>query len=428
MMKSSKQQQRRRGAVVPLVALLLIPLMAMMAFAVDISYIVMVTSDLQNAADSAALAGAEQLQDYYAIWMAGTSSQRTTAISTAETNATTYAQNYAKYNSAGGVNPVLPSSDVTFGYFDGTTYTSPAPSTHYPNTVQVTLRYDGQTTTNPKLSLFFGPVIGTSSVPITVTARATIYTAPINSLSYAGSNLHVLPMAYDQAHWKNFLSTGKDPDGNSTTDSNGLPEIQVYPSVKDTGNFGELSLDDNHTGSNDVKNWITNGMSSSDVSALVTANLIPLSSHPANTWNWSGNTGMQSDTVMKANNYTGDSFVLPLFQAYNSGSASANSVQANASANPNDQGGNGNGNGGGSSSSTYQAGTGNGSNYYYDIVQFVTVKIMPVSDTNKQVVVQPVGMLDASFVYSTSIKAVPAGVAASDGSYPTTFTTPKLTQ
>jgi Flp pilus assembly protein TadG len=414
MRKSWKQQLRRRGAVVPLVAILLVPLIAMMAFAVDISYIVMVTSDLQNAADSAALAGAEQLQDYYAIWMAGTSSQKTTAITKAQTNATTYAQNYSKYNTAGGVNPVLPSSDVTFGYFDGTTYTSPTPSGKYPNTVQVVLRYDGQTTTNPKLGLFFGPVIGTSSVPITVTARATIYTAPINSFSYAGSPLRVLPMTYDQAHWNNFLATGQDPDGNSTTDANGLPELQVYPSVKDTGNFGELSLDGSHTGSSDVKGWITNGMASSDVNALLTLNLIPLSSHPANTWDWNGNTGMQADTVMAVNNYTNQVFVLPLFQAYNSGSASANS--------------NGNGNSGNSGSSSYQAGVGQGSNYYYDIVQFVTVKIMPVSDTNKQVVVQSVGKLDPSFVYSTSIKAVPAGVAASDGSYPTTFTTPKLTQ
>jgi Flp pilus assembly protein TadG len=412
MRKCWKQQPRRRGAVVPLVAVLLVPLMGMMAFAVDISYIAMVTSDLQNAADSAALAGAEQLQDYYAIWMAGTSSQQTTAITKAQANATTCAQKFAKYNSAGGVNPVLPSSDVTFGYFDGTTYTSPTPSGKYPNTAQIVLRYDGQATTNPKLGLFFGPVIGTSSVPITVTARATIYTAPINSFSYAGSNLHVLPMTYDQAHWNNFLATGEDPDGNTTTDANGLPELQVYPSVKDTGNFGELGLDGSHTGSSDVKGWINNGMSSSDVNALLALNLIPLTSHSANTWDWNGNPGLQADTVMTVNNYTNQVFVLPLFQAYNSGSASANS----------------NGSSGNSGSSGYQAGINQGSNYDYDIVQFVTIRIMPVSDTNKQVVIQPVGTLDPSFVYSPSVKAVPAGVAASDGSYPTTFTTPKLTQ
>jgi Flp pilus assembly protein TadG len=391
------QRPRRRGAVVPLVAILLVPLIAMMAFAVDISYIVMVTSDLQNAADSAALAGAEQLQDYYAIWMAGTGSQKTKAITTAQTKATTYAQNFAKYNTAGGVNPVLPSSDVTFGYFDGTTYTSPTPSGKFPNTAQVVLRYDGQTTTNPKLSLFFGPVIGTPSVPITVTARATIYTAPINSLTYAGSPVHVLPMTYDQAHWNNFLATGQDPDGNSTTDANGLPELQVYPSVKDTGNFGELSLDGSHAGASTIKGWIENGMASSDVSALLALNLVPLSGHAANTWDWVGNPGLKASTIMTVNNYAGQVFVLPLFQAYDS------------------------------SPSNYQAGTGNGSHYYYDIVQLVTVTVMPVSDTNRQVVVQPVGTLDPSYVFSTSVKAVPAGVAASDGSYPVTFTAPKLT-
>jgi hypothetical protein len=107
---------------------------------------------------------------------------------------------------------------------------------------------------------------------------------------------------------------------------------------------------------------------------------------------------MKASTVSDVNNYTNQEVVLALFQAYNS------------------------------SSSNYQAGTGKGSHYYYDVVQFVTVRIMPVSDTNKQVIVQPVGTVDPSFVFSTSVKPVPAGVPASDGSSPVTFTSPKLTQ
>src|SRR5207249_4652232 len=58
-------QARRRGAVVPLFALLVVPLMGMLAFSIDLGYIALVATDLQTAADSAALAGAEQMQQYY---------------------------------------------------------------------------------------------------------------------------------------------------------------------------------------------------------------------------------------------------------------------------------------------------------------------------------------------------------------------------
>ena len=64
-MHSCTHQTRRRGAIVPLFALLLIPLLAMLAFSIDAGYMVLVKTDLQNAADAAALAGAEKMQDPY---------------------------------------------------------------------------------------------------------------------------------------------------------------------------------------------------------------------------------------------------------------------------------------------------------------------------------------------------------------------------
>jgi Flp pilus assembly protein TadG len=92
------QTQRRRGAVAILVALLLIPLLAMVAFAVDIAWIALTKADLQNAADSAALAGAGQLMDSYVKYYLPGQTQKSTILSTAQTNA----KNYASYNAAGG--------------------------------------------------------------------------------------------------------------------------------------------------------------------------------------------------------------------------------------------------------------------------------------------------------------------------------------
>src|SRR5437660_1508861 len=66
-MKPPFGKPERRGAVAPLMSILLIPFLAMAAFAVDIGWIVLAQSELQNAADAAALAAAQQLMGQPAL-------------------------------------------------------------------------------------------------------------------------------------------------------------------------------------------------------------------------------------------------------------------------------------------------------------------------------------------------------------------------
>src|SRR5258707_15346686 len=100
-----RQSQRgdRRGAVTVLVALLTVPFLGMVAFAVDIAWIVQSRSDLQNAADSAALAGAEQLMNGFVQYSLPGQTLQSTILTTSETSARTYAKNFAGYNTAGGI-------------------------------------------------------------------------------------------------------------------------------------------------------------------------------------------------------------------------------------------------------------------------------------------------------------------------------------
>src|SRR5262245_4660788 len=95
----------RRGAVVPLVALLLVFLMGMVAFGLDIGWIVLTESELKNAADAAALAGVKSLMDGYVEYNLPnqTSAQQQTTLKNAETNASNKAIQYAAYHTAGGV-------------------------------------------------------------------------------------------------------------------------------------------------------------------------------------------------------------------------------------------------------------------------------------------------------------------------------------
>src|SRR5262245_59797304 len=59
MLLSRSVQHERKGALAPLLALLIIPILGMIAFSVDLGYLIATRTELQNAADAAAMAGAQ---------------------------------------------------------------------------------------------------------------------------------------------------------------------------------------------------------------------------------------------------------------------------------------------------------------------------------------------------------------------------------
>jgi hypothetical protein len=372
-------------------------MLGMTAFAVDIGWIVSTKADLNNAADAASLAGVKPLMDGYVQYcLATTSAQQTSIMNTAMANARTYAKTYAGYNSAGGVSSLtLLDSDIEFGFTDGTgKYTPLSGTAPYPNTIKVTMRRDSSA--NGPLPLSFGRVLGVSSSNVVVSAAATMYGGTVDNLaSNPTGAVYMMPVTYDVNYWNSFLATGLDPDGNLTT-YNSAPALVVYPSVKAPGNFGQLSLDDNHVGDSTEVGWVNNGVSASDIQALQSANLMPLSSHDPTKWNWQGDTGLKASLISAINAKAGQKFMLPLFKPYNSGVPT-----------PLD----------------YSAGTGQGSNYYYQIVQFVAVTVVP---SNGTVVVQPTVMLNPNFTF-TGGNPVPIGTGSATGLV-TTFSAPKLTQ
>src|SRR5438552_18022242 len=118
------KEARRRGAVIPLFAILLIPLLGMLAFSIDIGYIVLVRTELQTVADAAALAGAEKLQQLYVQYTMPNQLYQSSILTTATTNtgANTCpmytAEKFAVQNKAGNVFISVRDQDVTFGFID----------------------------------------------------------------------------------------------------------------------------------------------------------------------------------------------------------------------------------------------------------------------------------------------------------------------
>lgn len=148
------RQDRRRGAILVLSALCLIVVIAFLAFSVDLGYMVVTESELQNAADAGALAGAR-------------------ALSGGRAAAVTAAQTWAGKNIAGGQSVSLASSDVEIGLWDNSTATFTvlaANSTQNPNAIRVTCRRSAAN--GNALPLFFAKLLGTQSADLSAKATA----------------------------------------------------------------------------------------------------------------------------------------------------------------------------------------------------------------------------------------------------------------
>jgi hypothetical protein len=406
-MKLASVQRIRPGAIAPLAALTLLIVVAMVAFCVDIAFIVETETELQTVADASALAAVQQLMgdsqhqngiiQYY---LPGQTNQAY-VLQTAMANARSAARACAASNTAGGMtNLALSDADIEFGitsangvYTALPTAIAQAVGIGFPNTVKVIVRRDSQA--NGSLNLFFAPAIGTRSVDLAASAAATIYTGTIDGFqNNFGKYSGILPVTYDINHWNNFMATGLAPDG-SLSMLNGAAQLQVYPSIKYTGDFGMLSLDQSSDGASTISGWVDNGVPQSDLQQEYNANLLPLSAHDPTQWNWKGNSGLKTDDIHALSDAVGNYYLLPLFTPVDAGV-------------PNPL--------------TYQPGVGTGTNYNYNIVQFVGVQVTYVD--NKGVYVQPTNILDPTAVFS-SVK--PAGQTVLTP-LTTTFTMPKLTQ
>ncbi len=90
---------RRRGVVLVMFAIMLVMIFAFVAFAIDVGYMSMVRTALQNAADGAALGGAQELGKGQGAVLAGSKA-------------------VALANTADGISLSLADTDIELGTFD----------------------------------------------------------------------------------------------------------------------------------------------------------------------------------------------------------------------------------------------------------------------------------------------------------------------
>lgn len=246
------RKPKRRGAVLPLVALLMVPLLAMVAFAVDYGYLLKVRTDLQRAADAAALAA---LQD---LVPAADGTQDLAA-------ARNRVREYATRNMDASFQVL--DADVSFGRYDPSVIYSHVSllSSGIYDTVRVTVRRDAQA--NSPVSLFFARVLGIGDANVAATATAVLQKATILR---AGADVLPFSIPLDVWNSRNPGDTWSVYGDGKLTDASGA----TIP-----GNWGTVDIGPANNSTADLREQILNGLRQSDLDALFADGRIPTNTH-----------------------------------------------------------------------------------------------------------------------------------------------------
>jgi Flp pilus assembly protein TadG len=273
--RNSKRRQRK-GAITILAAILSIVLVGMVAFSVDLGYVLSAKEELQRSADAAALA---------ACWEYGQKLSQGNTSATATSSARSVAVNYAALNQVTG-NPMSvstnssndPNGDIVFGYISDFKNSQSAFQTNSANGINaVRVRLYKSASANGEVPYFFARVFGMEGQPLNSEAIAGIicdvrgFQAPSG-----GENLDLLPYALDVGTWNNLV-TGNSSDNyrwNATTKqvesgSDGWVEVNLFPQgTGSPGNRGTVDIGGSNNSTSDIARQILDGISPSDLTAL----------------------------------------------------------------------------------------------------------------------------------------------------------------
>ena len=314
-----RKEQMRRGAITVLSAFLAIVLVGMVAFSVDVGYVLSAKEELQRSADSSALA---------ACWEYGqrlTKGYNTTAsIGYARTKAV----QYASLNQVSGhamtvdTNPSNdPSGDIVFGYiadFKNSQSQLVANSPNGYNAVKV--RLSKNTSTNGQVPYFFARIFGLTGQTLQEEATAGFlqnikgFKAPADN-----SNVQILPYALDLQTWNDLIANSGTDNyrWNASTKaveagSDGLVEVNLFPQgTGSPGNRGTVDIGSANNSTADIARQILHGISPSDLAAM--GGKIEFNS--SGTLLLNGDTGISAGVKDELTSIIGQPRVIPIFSS-----------------------------------------------------------------------------------------------------------------
>jgi len=249
-----RQTVNRKGAIAVMAAILMVPLLGMVAFAVDYGYLLKKRADLQRAADSAALAAVRDLVP------TDDGSQDIAAVHAV-------VKQYAASNVKDVSGFTVLDSDIEIGRYDpATVYTNfTILNSGTSDTVRVTLRRDSKA--NSPVPLFFARIFGIVDSDVRATA-----TAVLQKGSILEPGVGILPFSIPKADW-DATSRGDI----WTVYGDGRIEDDFGDTIP--GNWGTTDIGFRNNSTSDISDQILNGLRQTDLDALHADGRIPTNTH-----------------------------------------------------------------------------------------------------------------------------------------------------
>lgn len=265
----------RRGAIIVLTVVLLTTFVALVAFAIDLGYVLVERAQLQRTADAAAMAAAWELADEGLF-------KGDPYLTAAIDEARLMAKRFAAENEVGSIDPDVDlntsnyvTGDVVIGYmadlFDpnGTLDTSDPRKF---NAVRVYVHRD--TVRNGQTPSFFARALGVGGFDGQAMATAALasdisgFKIPLDR-----RNISILPIALDEPTWNDLVAgIGNDIWGYDETtgavsrSGDGLKECNLYPHGNDpAGNRGVVDIGALNNSTSDIARQILDGVSAEDL-------------------------------------------------------------------------------------------------------------------------------------------------------------------
>jgi Flp pilus assembly protein TadG len=310
-------RQNRKGAISVLAAILAIVLVGMVAFSVDIGYVLSAKEELQRTADATVLA---------ACWEYGQRISSGYNSADATTHARNTAVQYAALNPVTG-HPMTvdtnssndPAGDIVFGYISDFKSSSSAFQTGGTQHNAVRVRLHKTSSSNGEVPYFFAKVFGLTGQVLHTEATAGMirdisgFQCPANN-----SNINLLPYALDQQTWQNLVdNSGTDKyrwnaaTGEVELGSDGWIEVNLFPQgTGSPGNRGTVDIGSSNNSTSDLARQILEGISPADLAHHGGA----IQFGPDGTLLLNGDTGISAGVKDELAEIIGQPRVIPIFE------------------------------------------------------------------------------------------------------------------
>ena len=311
-----------RGAVLVLLALMLVALLALVAFAIDVGYILLARTELQRCADAAAMAAGWELLDQTRL-------VDPASMALVEASARNVAAQYASLNTVCSAGPQVslnsgnaPEGEIVFGRFTREEGFSTGVAAELYNAVLVRVRRTNER--NGEVPMFFARVLGFNSTPVEAEAVATFRDGITGfRVTEKTGNAGLLPFALSIDEWNRVLDGGRpdewayDPDTKAIfAGSDGFGETKLFPGAPDSngfiepGNFGTVDIGSPDNSSSALRRQIVDGMSETDLAYHGGELSLDEST---GTLELNGDTGLDADLTLALNQIIGQPRIIPLY-------------------------------------------------------------------------------------------------------------------